>query len=102
MNHFLGSFGDGDETAELINFHKVLILLPDQFHWIDNFKSFLLVYYMWCFQWILDPHESSWASMKSNERFKPSRQKFNIFKRSIASTIMSWKHIIKTHMLGMI
>jgi hypothetical protein len=30
--YFFGFFRDGDETAEFINFHRVLILLLDQCH----------------------------------------------------------------------
>jgi hypothetical protein len=41
-----------DGTTKFINFHRVLRLLPDKYHWINHFKIFLLIYYMWCFRWI--------------------------------------------------
>jgi len=47
------------------NLPRVLILLPNQWHWIDNFKIFLLVYYMWYFKWIFD------FSWKLDGRLKP-------------------------------
>jgi hypothetical protein len=98
----LGVFRDDDGTAEFITFHRVLRLLPDQCHWIDNFKIFLLVYYMWNYQWIFD------FSWKLDGSLKPLRQVLKIFKPSHLQckrdTLYrtTWMHIIKKHMLGII
>jgi hypothetical protein len=73
------------QTTELITFDRVLRLLPYQCHWIEDFKRFILVYYMWSFQWIFTLQ----YSMKF-EAWKPSRQHFKssklqgkIFRRDI-------------------